>query len=120
MAVVNVTSKNSALPLTPASIFLAVSGDTLVYTPDQGQELVLYNTSAAAVPVTLDGSDGTTVAVPNAAGATLSVAAGLVVSVPANSFAVVSLDKARVYLQGTVSITAATGAVVRAAILTPY
>ena len=93
MAVVTVTSKNSAAPIAPAGIFLAISGDTLVYTADNGQELYLYNTSASAVIVTIDGSLGTTVAVPGTAGGTLSVAAGLAVTVAANSFATVMLDQ---------------------------
>jgi hypothetical protein len=120
MAVVAVTSKNALAPVTPASILLAVSGDTLVYTADQGQELILCNTSASPVVVTIDGSAGTTITVPDTAGATLSVASGLAVTVAANSFAMVALDKAKAYLNGTVAITAATGAVVRAAIVTPY
>jgi hypothetical protein len=120
MAVVAVTSKNSAAPIAPASIALGVSGDTLVYTPDNGQELYLYNTSASPVVVTIDGSAGTTVTVPGTAGTTISVAAGLAVTVAANSFATVMLDQCKAYLQGTVAITAATGAVVKAIMVTPY
>lgn len=120
MAVVAVTSKNSAAPVFPASILLATTGDTLVYTPDQGQELVLCNVTASAVLVTVDGSLGTTVVVPDTGGATFSVATGLTVSVPANGYAVVALDKAKAFLTGTVAVTAATAAAVRAAIVTPY
>lgn len=120
MAVVAITSKNSAAPLAPAAIALATTGDTLVYTADQGQELWLYNTDIAAIVVTIDGSGGTTVVIPNAAGATLSVASGLAVSVAAGSYAVVMLDKCKAYLTGTVAITAATGAKVYAAMVTPY
>lgn len=120
MAVVAITSKNSAAPFAPASIALATSGDTLVYTADQGQELYLYNTSGSDVVVTIDGSLGTTIAIPGAAGLTASVAAGLAVTVVAGSFATVMLDKCKAYLQGTVAISAATGAVVKAAMVTPY
>ena len=120
MAVVASTSKNGVGAVTPASIALATSGDTLVYVPGQGDELYLYNTSASPVVVTVDGSAGTTVAVAGAAGATLNVAAGLAITVPANSFSQLSLDKAAVYLTGTVAITAATGAVVKAAIVSQY
>lgn len=121
MAVVASTSKNSSAgPITPASILLALSGDTLVFKPGQNDELVMYNTSASAVVVTVDGSTGTTVAVPGTAGTTVSVAAGLAITVAANSFAYLNLDNASAYLQGTVAITAATGAVVRAAIVSPY
>jgi hypothetical protein len=120
MAVVAVVSKRTVTPITVAGIYLAATGDTLVYTAGMGQELYLFNNSAAAVVVTIDGASGTTVAVPGAAGATLNVSAGLAVSVAANSFAFVPLDNASAYLQGVVAITAATAAVVRAAIVTPY
>lgn len=120
MAVVASTSKNAAGAITPASIALATSGDTLVYVPGQNDELVMYNTSASPVVVTIDGSAGTTVTVTGAAGATLSVASGLAITVAANSFSYLNLDKASAYLQGTVAISAATGAVVKAAIVTQY
>lgn len=120
MAVVAVTSKNSAAPIAPADTPLATSGDTLVYTADQGQELWLYNESASSVDVTIDGSTATTVTVPGTGGATLSVASGLVVAVPAHSYKVVMLDSVKAYLTGTVSIVAATGAVVMAAMVSSY
>lgn len=120
MATVTSTSTNTAAPITVGSIALATSGDILTYVPNQGDELFLYNTSASPVVVTIDGAGGTTVTVPGAAGATLSVASGLAVTVAANSFAYVSLDKCSAYLQGVVAISAATGAVVKAAIVTQY
>lgn len=120
MAAVPITSKNSAAPIAPAAVSLATSGDTLIYTPDQGQELWLYNSSGSDVIVVCDGSLGTTVTIPGAAGLTASVAAGLSVTVVANSFAVVMLDKAKAYLQGTVAISAATGAVIKATMVTAY
>lgn len=118
MAAVPSTTKNVAGVVSPAAIALATSGDTLVYVPGQGDELYLYNTSGSTVVVTIDGSGGTTVVVPNTAGATLSVASGLAVSVLAGTFAMVPLDKSSAYLTGTVAISAATGAVVKAAIVT--
>jgi len=120
MAVVTSTSKNAAGPITPGSILLGTTGDTLTYVPNQGDELVMYNTSAAAIVVTVDGANGTTVPVPGTAGATLSVAAGLAITVAANSFAYLNLDKASAFLQGVVAISAATGAAVRAAIVSQY
>ena len=120
MAVVSATSKNAAAPIAPTAVALATSGDTLNYIADQGQELWLYNTSGSDVVVTIDGSLGTTVPVPGGAGLTASVAAGLAVTVVAGNFAVVMLDKAKAYLQGSVSITAATGAVVKATMVTLY
>lgn len=117
MAAVPITSKNVAGAFTPASILLAVSGDTLTYNVGASDDLVLYNTSASPVVVTIDGSTGTTVTVPGTAGTTLSVAAGLAITVAANSFSSITLDKASAFLSGVVAITAATGAVVRAAIV---
>ena len=120
MATLSVSSKNSAAPITPSKISIAASGDILNYVPDTAQELYLFNTSASSVNVTLDGSTGTTITIPGAAGSTFSVAAGLVVPVAANSFAMVQLDQCKVYLQGVVAITAATGAVVTATLVSPY
>ena len=120
MAAVPITSKNSAAPIAPASIVLGTSGDTLPYTPGQGQELWLYNYTTGVISVTVDGANGTTVAVPGTAGGTLSVAAGLTVAVAANSFAVVALDQASAYLQGVVAITASAVTSIRAAMVTPY
>lgn len=116
MAVVTSTSKNAAGAVTLGSILLATSGDTLVYVP--GDELYLYNTSASSVVVTIDGAGATTVAVAGTAGQTLSVASGLAITVPANSPVQLTLDKASAFLTGTVAISAATGAVIRASIVT--
>jgi hypothetical protein len=118
MAAVPATSKNVAGAFTATSILLATSGDTLVYNSGAGDDLVLCNTSASPVVVTVDGSAGTTVVVPGTAGTTLSVASGLAITVAANSYSILTLDKASSFLQGTVAISAATGAVVRAAIVT--
>jgi len=117
MAVVTNTLKNVLGSFTPTKVALATSGDTLVYTPNGGQELILANTSASSVVVTLDGASGTTVTVPGCGGATLSVAAGYAITVAANAYAVVRLDTVPAYLVGSVSISAATGAVVDAFIL---
>lgn len=115
MSVVVNNSKNVAGVLTPTKVTLATSGDTMTYVG--GSELILKNTSGSDVVVTIDGSLGTTVTVPNSGGATFSVASGLAVTVPANGYQVVFLDKVQAYLQGTIAISAATGAVVEAVIL---
>ncbi len=118
MAVVsNVIRSANAGPFTPTEITLATSGDTLSYSPGQQQELHLFNTDVSDIVVTIDGSTGTTVVVPGAGGATLSVAAGLAITVTAGKFSVVQLDRISAYLQGTVSIAAATGAKVKAFII---
>lgn len=117
MATIANTSKQVAGSFTVASIALATSGDILTYTADTSQELWLYNTSASPVVVTIDGAGGTTVVVPDTGGTTLSVAAGYTITVAANSFATVALDKIKAFLNGVVSISAATGAVVKAGIV---
>lgn len=83
--------------------------DTLTYNAGMGQELILVNTTASVVDVTIDGASGTTVPVPGAGATTFSVAAGLVITVPANDFMVVRLDTVHVFLQGAVSVTGGTG-----------
>lgn len=117
MAILTNTAKSVNGVVTPSKIVVATSGDTLVYTAGAAQELILFNNSASAVNVTMTGSTATTIAVPKAGAATFSVAAGLVVSVPANGFAYVPMDNHAAYFQGTVSIVAATGSVVTASIL---
>lgn len=118
MAVVNNVSRNAAAGgFTPTLVTLGTSGDTLVYSQGSGQELALFNTDVSAIVVTIDGSAGTTVAVAGAGDTTLSVAAGYTVSVPAGGAAFVMLDRVPAYCQGTVAISAATAAKVKAVIL---
>lgn len=106
MAVIAETSTNVAGPFTPTNTVLSAA-DTLVYS--SGQTLIMYNVTASPVVVTIDGSAGTTVVVPNTGGTTLSVASGLAITVPANGFKVVSLDKVTAFLQGTVAVTGGVG-----------
>lgn len=120
MAVVPVASKNSVSAVAITPLTLATSGDTLQYVKNQNQELYLFNPSASAVTVTIDGDGANAVLVPGTAGTTISVASGLAINVPANSFAFLPLDRAEVYLVGNVSITASVGAVVRATVVSPY
>lgn len=110
MALIAETSINQAGPFTPTKTVLSAA-DTLVYTANSGQMLVCYNITGVDVNVTIDGSAGTTVTVPGTGGTTLSVAAGLVVTVPANGFKVVSLDKVSAYAQGTVAVTGGVGVI---------
>lgn len=117
MANIASSAKNVKAVVTPSKIAVGTSGDTLTYSANTAQELMLFNNSASAVNVTITGSTATTVTVPKAGAATFSVSGGLVVSVPANGFAFVPLDDHAAYLSGTVSITAATAGVVYACIL---
>ena len=116
MSILTTTSKAVLGPFTATAVALATSGDTLVYNSGTAQELWLYNTDVSSINVTIDGSGGTTVLVPGAGATTASVAAGLVIPVAAGTFVVVKLDTIPAYLVGTVSIVAATGAKVYAAI----
>jgi hypothetical protein len=117
MANLTNTSKSVNGVVTPTKITVGTSGDTLTFTSGTAQELVLYNTSASSVNVTITGSTATTVKVPGAGAATYNVAAGLVVPVAANSFAFVPMDSHSAFFSGTISIVAATGAVVQACML---
>lgn len=117
MAVVVNTNKGVPGAIAPAQVTLGTFGDTLTYQANASQELILVNTLASAVVVTIDGAGGTTVAVPGTGGATFSVAAGYTVTVPASGMSVVQLDTISNFLQGVVSISAATGAVVKASII---
>lgn len=119
MSQVPLVSKSATTAVVLNSIFLATSGDTLIYVPSTGQELFLFNTSGSDVTVNIDGNAGTTVTIPGTAGTTLNVAPGLPILVPANSFAYLVLDKAQSFLQGSVAITASTSAVIKAVICTP-
>lgn len=117
MAAITNTSLSALGKISPTAILLATSGDTLTYTAGSNQQLVLFNTDVSPIDVVIDGAGGTTVVIPNAGGATTSVASGVTYSVAAGAYAVVRLDTISSYLQGVVSITAATGAKVSACIL---
>ena len=110
MALIAETNTNVAGPFTPTKTILSAA-DTLVYTADVGQKLEMYNITASPVVVTIDGSAGTTVTVPGTGGTTLSVASGLAVTVPANGFQVVHLDKISAFCQGTVAVTGGVGVI---------
>lgn len=101
------TNINVAGAFTPTMLSLGAS-DTFTYTPGTNSILVLYNKTASIVTVTLDGSGGTTVPVPNT-GATLDVSAGLAISVPANGYKAVRLDSVSAYCQGTINLSGGTG-----------
>lgn len=107
MAAITETARGAG-PFTPTKTILTAS-DTLTYTTGSSQELILYNITGSDVIVTIDGAGGTTVTVPGTGGTTLSVAAGLAVTVPANGFKLVELDKIPAYLNGAVTATGGTG-----------
>lgn len=108
MASISSTDKN-VLGAFTANKTTLTSSDTLTYNEGTGQELILSNSTASVVSITIDGSGGTTVLVPGAGSTTFSVASGLVVAVPANGFTVVRLDTIKAYLQGSIALTGGTG-----------
>lgn len=110
MATIINTSKNLLGPFAAPKTTLSAA-DVLTYVPGAAQELIMFNPTAAAVTVTIDGALGTTVAVPGAGATTFSVAAGLSVTVPIGDFVVVRLDTVPAYLSGVVAVTGGTGVV---------
>lgn len=78
--------------------------DTLVYNAGKLQTLYLYNTTAGAVTVTIDGDAGTTVSPPGLGG-TVSVAAGYAVAIAAGALQAVALSSIKSFLSGTVNVT---------------
>lgn len=108
-----IIAQNNTAVLGPFSITetTLTASDSLSYTAGQGQLLKLRNTTGSPVVVTIDGADGTTVAVPGAGAATFSVAAGLAITVPANGTQAVKLDTIALYLKGAVAVTGGTGVV---------
>lgn len=117
MAAITNTSKNALGQISPASILLGTSGDTLTFVPNANQELLLFNTDSVSRDVTIDGAGGTTIAVPGAGGTTVSVANGVTYTILAGKFAVVRLDTVREYCSGVVSIVADAANVVAACII---
>lgn len=117
MAAITNTSKNALGQISPVSILLATSGDTLTFTSGNEQILLLFNSDTSTRTVTIDGSSGTTVTLPNTGGATASVASGVTYSILAGAYAVVRLDTIPAYCAGTVSIVASVGAKVAACII---
>ncbi len=110
MATLTNTSKSVSGPFDPTKTILGAS-DVLTYTSGQNAELIMYNITASPVVVTIDGSTVTTVAVPGAGATTVSLAAGLAITVPANGFTVVRCDTISAYLSGTIAVTGGTGVI---------
>ncbi len=94
---------NGATTLTRTVLSAA---DTLVYTP--GATLVLFNTTASPVVVTIDGSTSTTIS-PTGFGGTVDVSAGKAITVGADATVGVNLDSIAAFLSGTVAVTGGVG-----------
>lgn len=117
MAAVVDTSLSVLGQISPTTILLQTSGDTLTYTSGTNQILILFNADIASRTVTIDGDGGTTVVLPGAGATTASVSAGVTYTIAAGAYAVVRLDTIASYCAGTVSIVASVVDVVSAAIV---
>jgi hypothetical protein len=85
------------------------ASDTLTYIPNTDQKLIIRNTTAGSITVTIDGADGTSVNLPGYG--PLTVSSGYVPSaIPVGGVRMISLDSIFPYLQGTIAITGASGA----------
>lgn len=105
MATITGTSISDSV-VNPTKTTLTAS-DTLTYNTAKRQILLLQNTTASPVVVTIDGNAGTTIAVPGYG--TIDVSAGKQITVPANGQAAVQLSAISVYLQGTIAVTGGVG-----------
>ena len=107
MAVIAETDSRAqigAFALTPTVLG---ASDTLPYDGTKRQALMLLNTTVGALTATLDGADGTTVAIEGVGN--VNVAAGLAIPVPAGELRMVILPTVRHYLRGVVTVTGAAG-----------
>ena len=106
-----VTDSASNGPVNATRTTLTAS-DTLTYAQGGAQVLMLYNTTASPVAVTLVGTAPTTL-YPAGYGGSISTASGKVVTVPASGLTFLELDDISAFLTGTgaVTVTGGTGLV---------
>lgn len=86
------------------------ASDTLNWQSGANQTLVLFNTTASPVVVTLVGTAPTTLS-PQGYGGDISTSAGKAITVPANGAKMLNLDDISAFLTGTgvVTMTGGTG-----------
>jgi len=106
--------------LTPAVRLLEATGSTLRFIRGSQQELLLYNTGASAVTVTIRGSEATSISVRGAIGQAFEVSTGFVIMVPAYQFVVAKMDPAYEYLIGNINITASVAGVLSVALFSAF
>lgn len=102
----------TAIPVSQTDFFASAvttlsSSDTLTYDPSKKQLLVLRNTTAGSLTLTIDGDAGTSVGVPGVG--SVSVSSGVNVTVGAGASKSVMLSSISAYLQGVVTLTGASG-----------
>lgn len=88
-----------------AAITTLSADDTITFNAKKKQLLVLRNTTGGSLTVTIDGADGTTVAVPGIGN--VSVAAGYAIVVGAGLSVAVMLTSVSSYCQGVVHLLGA-------------
>lgn len=113
------TSLHKTASFTPTTKYLALVGNTITYRKTGQQHLLLNNTSGSPVNINITGSGATSIPIQGGGGAIFDLTSGYSLSVPANSFVLLHLDKISAYLVGTVSITASSAAVVQSTIISP-
>lgn len=114
--VVQIAKQAVGLVVEPLSQ-ITTSPLALLYAPNTGQELVLYNKSVGVVTVTLVGSAAGLTAVKGAITKTLDLSQGLTIVVPPAQFVTLKLDNAAAYLKGDVSIKASNNGAIFAGVL---
>ena len=102
-----IASINAGIGVFAAAETALSASNTITFDAGRKQLLTLRNTTASPVVVTLDGNGGTTVAVDGIG--SVSVAAGLAITVPASNSVGVVLSTVRQYCQGVVFLTGGTG-----------
>ena len=90
-----------------ASITTLSASDTLTFRATKKQLLVLRNTTAGSLTVTIDGDGGTTVTVPGIGA--VDVSAGKAITVGIGLSRAVVLSTINAYCKGVVTLTGASG-----------
>lgn len=107
MATIKATSMQGA-GKRAVTLTTMTASDTLTYNPNQGQILILRNTTAAALTPVIDGAGSTTYPVQGIG--SVDVSTGYAVgSIAAGTEVAIPLDTIRAYLAGVITITGGTG-----------
>ena len=112
MALISPVVLGSLVDFVDAPATTLTASDTLVYLPNKVQILLLENTTAGALSLTIDGADATTVNVPSIG--PINVSTGKTIAVPATTGTkAITLSTISAYLQGVVTLSGAAGLKVR-------
>jgi len=112
LIVPTVLSASSLVDFTDSPETTLTASDTITYNPSKVQVMLLTNTTAGALTLTIDGDGGTSVNVPGIGA--VSVAAGKTVVIPATTGSkAITLSTISAFMKGTVTLTGAVGAKIR-------